>query len=237
MKEKNMKPKGQKQENKILYVALGCVLFVACLCIFAGVFLHFSNKKDAADDLESAEVTALEKEAGAVSAKENATRIFLNQPAPAAAEGDRREVIRIVEVIPHEACSIFPYLIEWGSKEEYDKNTPLGYDGIRYMASSMTGNTQFNSYNGIYSYSDGGVTSPTLTDYSVNLTTKNSSNGSDLWWREVEIDSNITASGYFEYVGNNKGLYSINLNPDNIIKAENTTDHGIRYRVKAGSVK
>ena len=233
MKEKNMKPKGQKQENKILYVALGCVLFVACLCIFAGVFLHFSNKKDAADELESAEVTALEKEAGAVSAKENATRIFLNQPAPAAAEGDRREVIRIVEVIPHEACSIFPYLIEWGSKEEYDKNTPLGYDGIRYMASSMTGNTQFNSYNGIYSYSDGGVTSPTLTDYSVNLTTKNSSNGSDLWWREVEIDSNITASGYFEYVGNNKGLYSINLNPDNIIKAENTTDHGIRYRVKA----
>ena len=110
MKEKNMKPKGQKQENKILYVALGCVLFVACLCIFAGVFLHFSNKKDAADDLESAEVTALEKEAGAVSAKENATRIFLNQPAPAAAEGDRREVIRIVEIIPHEVCSMFPYL-------------------------------------------------------------------------------------------------------------------------------
>lgn len=235
MKEKNMKRKGQKQENKILYVALGCVLFVACLCIFAGVFLHFSNKKDAADDLESAEVTALEKEAGAVSAKENATRIFLNQPAPAAAEGDRREVIRIVEIIPHEVCSMFPYLIEWGSKEEYDRQVPIGYEGILYM-SADSGLAQFggngNNSQGEYSLDKSSIKEYTLRDYNVEFQSAYNKEGAK-WWRETDTSKILESNGYFEYVGEGKGLYNINL--DDLVDESKagSDDHGIRYKIQA----
>ena len=223
-----MSRKGQKRENGVIsYVALGCVLFVACLCVFAGGYLHSSNKKGMETTGGSEQELSLVKEAGAVEATKNTVRNFVNQPA-VSIPGDKREVIRIVEVIPHEVCSIFPYLIEWGTKDEYDNHLPLGYEGLRYMASS-SGLTQFSSQ-GMYSFIKGGITRDTLNNYNVTFIDENNWSGSPYWWRESKVNEVITANGYFEYVGAGKGLYSINLSKI----VENTDSNvGIRFRVRA----
>lgn len=223
-----MERKGQKKKNRaISYVVLGCVLFVACLCLFAGGYVYSSDKKDMDITGESGQELKLAKEAGAVETMENATRDFVNRPA-VSVPGDNREVIRIVEVIPHEVCSIFPYLMEWGTKDEYDSHLPLGYEGLRYMA-SKSGLTQFSDQ-GMYSFIKGGITSDTLKNYDVTMIDENSWNGSPYWWRESKVNEVITANGYFEYVGSGKGLYSINLSR---IIEKSDPNAGIRYRVMA----
>lgn len=218
------------QQNRVLkWVAAGCVAFAVCFTALAGGFLYYGEIKEQNAEAKDATKETLVKETEAISAAEANARVFLNQPAPEAVAGDNREVIRIVEVIPHEACSVFPYLLEWGSKEEYDNHTALGFEGIRYLA-SKSGLSQFGDQ-GIYNLIRGGITSDTLKDYSVNLIDKNSSNGATEWWRETQINNTITASGYFEYVGENKGLYNINLT--SIIEADDTNNVGIRYDIMA----
>lgn len=225
-----MKRKGQKQENKkVYYVALGCVLFVACLCVFAGIYLHFSNKRDAAEELESAQETALEKEAGAYLADREMAQHFLEEGKVASTgeDGDRKTPIRIVEVIPHEICSIFPYMIEWGSEEAYDENTALGYDGLRYITAKHGQYAQYSQY-GMFKE---GIQRETLDDYNVKLGTEgNWQDPTISWWREAEENEVITATGYFEYVGNGKGLYHINLD---MLVSNDSQDKGIRYEIRA----
>lgn len=231
---RSMKRKERKQENRIVkYVVLASVLLVACLCVFAGSYLYLSENAER-NISENAESGSLEKEAGAAKANEALARNFLNQPAREAADGDKREVIRIVEVIPHEICSMFPYLVEWGSKEEYDRQTPIGYEGILYMTAasglapfgSAGGNTK-----GIYSLDKEGIKEYTLRDYNVQFTDKNSTYGA-YWWRETVEKSILTANGYFEYVGEGKGLYNINL--DGLVDEEKKNgEYGIRYRTMA----
>ena len=114
---KQKKDNGQKKENKILqYIVLGCVLLVTGVSVLAGGYLRSLNKEAETDLTGQEETEILVKEAGAVSAEEAMSRNFLNRDPLAVAEGDTREVIRIVEVIPHEICSVFPYLVEWVSK-------------------------------------------------------------------------------------------------------------------------
>ena len=234
----------EKSKNRIakILVAAGVGL-VACFTMSAAWYLH-QIKSISAEEVAGNE-PELKQEVEAVRLKENqAVRNFLNQPAPAAAEGDNRTVFRIVEVIPHEACSVFPYLFEWGSKEEYDKNTPLGYEGVRFVASN-SGLGQFGEQ-GMYSThykktnADGSTEMAYLAERKDVLDSLSEYNKLDkltqgnvqhvAWWRETEMDNVVNASGYFEYVGDQKGLYYINLSK---LVETDSTEYGIRYRVTA----
>lgn len=222
--------KKQNGQNRIIQaVTIGCISLMACLCVGATLYFNHMEKAAAQKAKETEAAETMVQEAGAVIGETKlAPRTLLDQPA-IPAPGDKREVIRIVEVIPHEACSIFPYLVEWGSKEEYDKHTTLGYEGIQYMATS-SGLAQFGSQ-GIYNYIEGGAIAETLNNYNVNFATIAGKQGTPLWWREAKPKEVINANGYFEYVGEGKGLYSVNLKP--LVKDDSTdkNDIGIRYRV------
>lgn len=222
----NVKKKEQEHKNRILkYVVLTCVLLVAGISVFAGRYLRLSDKNEDKQSEKSRDVQedVLTKEAGAVMAQ-RAQRNNAFEDIP----GDSREVIRIVEVIPHDVCSIFPYMIEWGSKEEYDKNTPLGYEGIRYLACKL--DRKYFGDKGMFNYTRGGIKEPYLDDYNVQFET-GPVDWSENWWRQTKIDENIlNANGYFEFVGEGKGLYCIDL--DTIVN-EDSNNYGIRYKVQA----
>lgn len=171
---------------------------------------------------------------------EDGYREFLNNKNRPQADysGDNREVFRIVEVIPHDACSIFPYMIDWKTEEEYNRNIPIGYEGLTY-GTAHTGNVQiFEIENQTtpsrpYSLVIGGIQSDFLKNYDVTFTDINNK-GTGHWWREVGIDSTTkkeiekSGSGYFEYVGENKGLYYIDTKT---IKEEGK--NGISYEMQA----
>lgn len=222
--------KKQNNQNRVIQaVTVGCVGLLACLCIGAGLYFRYMEKTEAKRAQTEEKTESVVKEAGAVMGETNMAERLLNRPALSAKPGDKREVIHIVEVIPHEACSIFPYLIDWGSKEEYDKNTPLGYEGILYAAARGGFQGQQFGDRGMYSYIKGGETADTLKNYNVSFATENDVSAVD-WWRVAKPDDRpiTNAVGYFEFVGNKKGLYSINL--DKLVK-EGEDENGIRYRV------
>ena len=127
---------------------------------------------------------------------------------------DTRNVFKIVEVIPHDVCSVFPYMIEWGTKEAYDANVPIGYEGLIKAASISSSVQMYNSESAtgssgkFYTIIAEGMKKDVLDSYAnVTLGTKSwHPNGS---WYKVDSGTNKTENGYFEYVGANKGLYSI----------------------------
>ncbi|MGN0377927.1 MAG: hypothetical protein ACI4ED_09855, partial [Suilimivivens sp.] len=222
-----MKRKEQKQENRIVkYIVIGCVLLVACMSVLAGRYLCLSDKESTENVGVGAqtEEDALVKEAGAVMAqKAQFENSFSNN-------SDGKKVIRIVEVIPHEICSVFPYLIDWKDVETYNEKTFLGYEGIRYLTIQAT-KAGLTSHQ--YSLKKEGITRDYLNDYDVTFIQE----GNWAWnigiWRQTKMDKEddiLNVNGYFEYVGDNKGLYNINL--DNLVK-EGSTDLGIRYDIMA----
>ena len=127
-----------KKLNIWKWLAAGSVALVVVVSVACGLFLHWNIW----DKSENTDEKVLKAETEAVVNEEKLeTRTFLNKPAPAAEAGDNRQVFRIIEVIPHEACSVFPYFVEWKTEKGYDLNTPLGYDGIMMSA-------QLGSYGG-----------------------------------------------------------------------------------------
>lgn len=170
-----------------------------------------------------------------VLAAEIGYREFLNDRNRPAADysQDDREIFRIIEVIPHDACSIFPYMIDWKTEEEYNRNVPIGYEGLVY-GSSHPGEIQiFESEESkptkAYAMIEDGLKRDFLGDYSVEFATKYTKN-TGLWWREEDLKKQKTEDGYFEYVGNKKGLYYINTE---MIEGENGAKNGIRHEMQA----
>lgn len=162
-------------------------------------------------------------------------REFLNDRNKPEADysGDDREVFRIIEVIPHDACSIFPYLIDWKTEEEYNRNVPIGYEGLVYGASNtgsvMMFETDTSDRKYAYTVVAGGLKRDCLNNYDVPLATINEKNSGN-WWREEQIKEIKQESGYFEYVGEGKGLYYINTEA---VKGEKGKENGINYEVQA----
>lgn len=148
--------------------------------------------------------------------------------------GDNREVFHIVEVIPHDACSIFPYLIDWKTEEEYNNNVPIGYEGLIY-GTSHTGNIQIfegdkSKPSRAYGVVEDGLKRDFLSNYEVTFTTKYDKN-TGYWWREDDTKKKIDpADGYFEYVGAGKGLYYINTD---MVKGKSGAKNGIAHEMQA----
>lgn len=166
-------------------------------------------------------------------AQEGGYREFLNDRNRPEADysRDNREVFRIIEVIPHDACSIFPYMIDWKTEEEYNRNVPIGYEGLVYGA-THTGNVQiFEADKSLptkaYAVVQDGLKRDFLNSYEVEFTTKSHKNG--YWWREDVIADEKQESGYFEYVGEGKGLYYINTG---MITGEANAGNGINHELQ-----
>ncbi len=173
-------------------------------------------------------------------AAEGGYREFLNDRNRPKADysGDKREVFHIVEVIPHDACSIFPYLIDWKTEEEYNRNLPIGYEGLIF-GSTHSGNVQiFESIDTDqlptrpYALITGGIQRDFLTNYEITFTDINHK-GTGHWWREIAKDNTKseivkTGNGYFEYVGENNGLYYIDTKT-----VKENGENGISYEMRA----
>lgn len=218
-----MKEKGRNTHNRIITgMIAGCIGLVICVSVLAAGFLHSMNGQEGRTKAGiDGQTEMLQKNVGAVRAEENLASGSTGN------SGDNRKVIKIVEVVPDSTFSIFPYLIEWGSEEGYDENTPIGYEGVREMALSMK-DTAYSPYTIIenaiqqttLSLSDGEYAEVKETNYDY-------SSGK---WKRITGSNQITGvNGYFEYVGNAKGLYEINLK--NIVEASDTSDYGIRNKI------
>ena len=232
MKYRSEKAGKEKKKNGLLLAALGSVCFLAAFMIVMAFQLHKTEK----DNVEKAELqeeeAVLVKEAGAVRTEDKA--------ADTTARAGKKTTLRIVEVIPHQICSVFPYMMEWGSVEGYNENTAIGYDGVRYLATHGNGN---GYENGGKALQYGLVKEGTSKDYLDSYNEYNEKFENPIgenwkrmtgWWKETDASRNITGvNGYFEYVGNGKGLYNINLSENYVIKASNGNKNGIRYRVMA----
>lgn len=234
------------------WLAAGSVTFIAVFSVITGIFLY-RNAEDE-QKAESGE-TALKVETGAVvNEAKTGVRTFLNQPAPAAEAGDNRQVFRIIEVIPHEACSIFPYLVEWGTEKEYDKNTPLGYDGIMMSAQMGSfgggGGSSFNMFSKMdtiakdsrpFTYIEEKFVKEyfeKLSDYDVDFYSDTDDQRGGNWFRKTKDENTLLEEpyGYFEYVGEGKGLYYINTSLIAGIKDQYgyvTSTEGVHFEIQA----
>lgn len=232
VKQVKLNSNGKPTSKLLAIIAMSVVFLLILSCCMGALFLWRTNRETTEKGSENEQTASLEIQTANVSEKTNLTqRDFINKAAPTY-EGTSKEVVRIVEVIPHESCSIFPYLIDWKTEEEYNKNTPLGYEGITI---GLFTNSIY-SYVGdqsAFSLIKGGNKRQTLTDYGVTLINYNSRYDTSQigWWRESDTSASVVANGYFEYVGYGKGLYAINTNK--IIEKQDTTDNGIRYQMEA----
>lgn len=151
---------------------------------------------------------------------ENAQTIYVqnkeNMSVIANSLEDTRTPFTILEVVPHECCSVFPYMIDWGSKESYDANVPIGYEGIVKLVNTLGGIKAATSENVkaqnslFYTYTYRGMKRETLDNYNVTLASVENDQSAN-WYRVGENDSRHqrTESGYFLRVQDGKGLYNL----------------------------
>lgn len=212
--------KGRRGKSFVFGISMTLLAFVLCGGIYwygrvgesQNAFLGTTKGKEY-DRVEGTAVFNQEKMAGS----------FMDQGYPSAEPGDNRTPIRIIEVIPHEVCSLFPYLVEWGDKKGYDKNVPIGYEGLMYLASStQLANGMFHSTSTerkITPYSRKEAQAGISGQHFLNLTDGQYQNPIGTkqqlgaWFRLTDpaLSSN-PVSGYFEYVGNfspAKGMFHI----------------------------
>ncbi len=216
---------GKKKLNIWKWLAAGSAGLILLLTVAGALMLRFGQKEQ--EETLYAQEEALKIETKAVLSEEKAAeRKFLNQPAPGAAEGDNRQVFRIIEVIPHEVCSVFPYFVDWKTEEEYDKYTPLGYDGIMLAAQFGKGGygdslQMFSTPDKIasesrpYTYVEEMYVKEyfeDLADYSYEFSKNTDVSRGGKWFRKTPNKDELIEEeyGYFEYVGEGKGLYYIN---------------------------
>lgn len=212
-------------------LAICSVVIMGLFFLMIGVFLKFDDIQKKTLETEAEETLIVETDTYLLKETEaegENVRRFLDQEAPATEENDNREVFRIIEVIPHEACSIFPYYVDWKTAEGYDANTPLGYDGLLVAAQfANTGESGDASAINLFSKQGtiAGESRPytyiveqnkrnyfeKLTDYT-NFANIGDNNRGARWFRKTkETDTLLeSAYGYFEYVGENNGLFYIN---------------------------
>ncbi len=254
--------KKEGKQNIWKWIAIGSVAAVGIFCLATGLFLARENADDAQTaDAADTQAAKLVMETEAYAAQEKAAegmpvRKFVDQGAPEAEEGDNRDVFRIIEVIPHEACSIFPYYVDWKTPEGYDANTPLGYDGLLVAAQfANTGESGDASAVNMFSKQDVAAKDSrpytyiieqnikeyfeNLSDYT-NFANVNDNNRGARWFRKTKDQYTLLESeyGYFEYVGENNGLFYINVSriAGEVIDYGNwqqTIDTGIHFEIQA----
>lgn len=242
-----MSTRGRNKKNIGIWITVISLILVVTGTVGISTALRFEEKKqtEIADTAEN--VTS--KTEAVVAEKKGALRSFVNQ-APAGAEpGDNREVFRIIEVIPHEACSVFPYLVDWKTEKGYDQNTPLGYDGI-LLTGQFTGGSYGSGLN-MFSYPDVPTSESrpftyveekyqkeyldSLEDYQKEFSTQYDTSRGSKWFRKTKNDSTLVSElyGYFEYVGEGKGLYYLNTSQLAEQKNPWTKVYGIHYEIQA----
>lgn len=211
MKERFRYIKNNLNNSKAVKRAFLSTVLVVCMFVQSMAGFGSLRQEDGAVPVGNFTETA---ETIQVKNKENLA-VIANSPE------DKRTPFTILEVVPSEVCSVFPYMIDWGDKESYDANVPIGYDGVVKMVNTLGGRIHaatdekkdaWNSW--FYTYTYRGIKEETLEDYKVNFaSSENDQSGN--WYRAHEPDSenDRTESGYFLRVPSGKGLYSLSF-PD-----------------------
>lgn len=218
----------EKKKNRKWSLLQGAALGGTAALLVMGVLFYTSVFRENKTDRETKQEAVAKAEIEAVP-KEEALA-----PGDNGGAEDNRKVIKIVEVVPHQICSAFPYLVDWGTQEDYDENLLIGYEGMRYI--------MFENADGHIGGSKDRITrdgEPEKMDelyrYDIEFT-----NAYQEWvgyekrtyWRRYEGNNNILdVNGYFEYVGQGKGLYDINLSA--IVEKDDKNQYGIRYEMTA----
>ena len=242
-----MSTRGRNKKNIGIWISVISLILVAAgtAGISAALRLEEKTQTEAADTVENvtSETNAV------VTEKKGALRSFVNQTKTEAEPGDNRDVFRIIEVIPHEACSVFPYMIDWKTEKGYDQNTPLGYDGI-LLTAQFTGGSYGSGLN-MFSYPNVKTRDSrpftyveekyqkeyldSLEDYQKEFATQYDTSRGSKWFRKTKNESALVSElyGYFEYVGEGKGLYYLNTSQLAEQKNPGTTVYGIHYEIQA----
>lgn len=214
--------------KKYIWLKGSILLTAVALCIMCVSFFLSERKSKEAEALAEAQ----RKQAPKLEAE---IEYVASETAMATSSGqqDNRQVVKIVEVVPHQICSAFPYMVDWGTPEDYDKNLPIGYEGLRYLLfRNADGSLGGNYRNRITS--DGAPEE--LTElYNYNVAMKNAYKewtgvNTEEYWRRYEETDILGVKGYFEYVGEGKGLYDINL--DKVVDEREENAYGIRYELR-----
>lgn len=214
-------------DKKNIWLKGSILLTAVALCVMCVSFFLSVRKSEEAEALEKAQPAPK---------PEVEIEYVVEQTAMATSSGqqDNRQVIKVVEVVPHQICSAFPYMVDWGTPEEYDKNLPVGYEGLRYlMFKNADGSLGGNYRNRITSDAE----PEELTElYNYNVTFKNYyrewiGSVTEEYWRRYEDTDILGVKGYFEYVGEGKGLYDINL--EKVVDDRDEESYGIRYELRA----
>lgn len=233
-KGRDIQKHGRRRLTVITAGTAAAVLVFSCI---AGVFLHAGRTSGIHGSAEESGSGSpdISVEFGAVLAEENqAVHTMLNKPAAGADPDDKRSVFKIIEVIPHEACSVFPYLVEWGSPEMYDKNVTIGYEGLMALTTGW-GVLMFNeedtkARNGNpFTIDRESIRQSMLENYEMPMSAASSPNGK--WYRKTQDDKDgmLTQDGYFEYVGEGKGLYYLSAS----YITDDPDGKGVRYETRA----
>ncbi len=205
---------------KVSIVLASAVLFALCLGFYLSVQREENKPVESVQDWDvNTEYVAQDE---------------LMAEGNAAGAADTRKKITIIEVIPHQICSAFPYLIDWGTAEDYDNNLHIGYEGLRYLLfRNSDGAIGGNWRNRITA---DGAPEQRATLYNYNVIFKNYyqqwvGSVTEEYWRRYEDTNILNVNGYFEYVGENKGLYDIDLTT--LVEESDEDSYGIRYEMKA----
>lgn len=224
----------EKKNNIVRSIMLGIMAAAVLLLSVCAILFYRSEKVSKAGN----ETKINEKQmvdTDYVALKENAGK---NDEL---SSNDTRKAINIIEVIPHDICSVFPYMIDWGAEdgnreEGYNENTPIGYDGVQYlvMNSSNKSDTRY-----LLRLDSGSIQKEYFKDLSdYNVTFESTGNGGKdwvvNWWRTYDNINILGENGYFEYVGAGKGLYCINTKKviDNHDMGS-SGEAGIRFEITA----
>lgn len=237
-KGRDIQKHGRRRLTVITAGTAAAVLVFSCI---AGVFLHAGRTSGIPGPAEESGSGSpdISVEFGAVLAEENqAVHTMLNKPAAGADPDDKRSVFKIIEVIPHEACSVFPYLVEWGSPEMYDKNVTIGYEGLLTLTTGWDVH-MFNEekekagQSNPYTIEREAIRQSILKNYEMPMSAASSPNGK--WYRKTQDDQDgmLTEDGYFEYVGEGKGLYYLSSS----WITDDPDGKGIRYETRAEARK
>lgn len=216
-----------KKKNGVLKVLIGIgtvMLLSLCAFFYIAVFQEDRKQTENGQEQLTAEVSYVED-------TENMSPIIKS------GSEDNRKVTKIIEVVPHQICSAFPYMVDWGTAEDYNENLMVGYEGMRYiMFANLDGHiggskdriTRDGSPEKLYEL----FGYDTVEFHNAYGDSPYTGEWQSKYWRIYESDNNVmNVNGYFEYVGAGKGLYDIDTGT--VVEKEDAAHYGIRYEMTA----
>lgn len=216
-----------KKKNGVLKVLIGIgTVMLLSLCAFFYIAVFREDRKQTENEQEQ-----LTAEVSYVEDAENMAPIIKS------GSEDNRKVTKIIEVVPHQICSAFPYMVDWGTAEDYNENLMVGYEGMRYiMFANLDGHiggskdriTRDGSPEKLYEL----FGYDTVEFHNAYGNSPYTGEWQSKYWRIYESDNNVmNVNGYFEYVGAGKGLYDIDTGT--VVEKEDAAHYGIRYEMTA----